>query len=190
MKKSTAIRVIIDAFPDTPIVFTTGYTCRIAKDIADRPNHFYMVGSMGLAASIGIGLARQSARPVVVVDGDGSLLMNPVNLIVAGGMPGLPLLHVVIDDGQYESTGGQLSYSANTRIGALATASGYPRHDRASTEAELTELLTDRAATPGPRLIHCPVASTGDAPPPRIELDLAALATRFRRHVERAAADT
>jgi sulfopyruvate decarboxylase subunit beta len=57
MDKADAISAVIDATPDTPVIFSTGYACRIANSIADRPNYFYMTGSMGLAANIGTGIA-------------------------------------------------------------------------------------------------------------------------------------
>jgi thiamine pyrophosphate-dependent acetolactate synthase large subunit-like protein len=65
-----------------------------------------MTGSMGLVASVGTGLALATGLVTVVVDGDGSLLMNPVGLIIAGAAQ-VPLLHLVLDDGQYAWTGGQ-----------------------------------------------------------------------------------
>src|SRR5260363_186197 len=99
MNKTVAIQQIILATTNQPIIFTTGYSCRIAAHLRHRPNHFYMTGSMGLAVALATGL------PTVVVDGDGSLLMNPASLIVAGAIPDLSLLHVVLDDGVYASTG-------------------------------------------------------------------------------------
>lgn len=107
MNKVQAVGTVIERTPSRPVLFTTGYTCRIAKHIADRDNHFYMTGSMGLVSSIGVGIALSSGRSTVVVDGDGSLLMNPAGLITAGSMPHLPLLHVVMDDARYASTGGR-----------------------------------------------------------------------------------
>src|SRR5260363_465781 len=84
MSKSAALQQIILATTNQPIIFTTGYSCRIAAHLRHRPNHFYRTGSMGLAVSIGTGVALATGLPTVVVDGDGSLLMNPASLIVAG----------------------------------------------------------------------------------------------------------
>lgn len=90
MNKTAVIRALIEATSTDPIIFTTGYSCRIARNVADRPNHFYMTGSMGLAASIGTGIALSTGRLVVVVDGDGALAMNPGCLLTAGALPTFP----------------------------------------------------------------------------------------------------
>ncbi|WP_420341080.1 thiamine pyrophosphate-dependent enzyme [Streptomyces xinghaiensis] len=97
-----------------------------------------MTGSMGLALSIGTGLAWETRRTTLVVDGDGSLLMNPSGLVAVGAAPGLPLVHLVLDDGRYDSTGGQLTPGRTTALIAWARASGI------------------RHTTPSPRRTSCP----------------------------------
>ncbi len=60
-----------------PLIHANGYICRESFSLGDRPQNFYMIGSMGLAPAIGLGLALARPRaPVVVADGDGNLLMN------------------------------------------------------------------------------------------------------------------
>src|SRR6478752_2745427 len=105
MNKIQCLQAIIDKTAEVPVVFTTGYTCRDAYTIEDRDNHFYMVGSMGMASAIGIGLALDQEQPVVVVDGDGALLMNPSNLFLSVSLKLKNLIHIVLDNGSYESTG-------------------------------------------------------------------------------------
>ena len=109
-----------------PIIFTTGYTCREAYDIDDRDLNFYMVGSMGLAASIGIGLALNlKHRKVVIVEGDGSFLMCPNNIFIAGECKNLDLIHIVLDNKLYDSTGGQKTYKNHISFANIAAEAGY-----------------------------------------------------------------
>jgi sulfopyruvate decarboxylase subunit beta len=179
MNKHDAIQAIIAATTDQPTVFTTGYTCRIARAMADRPTHFYMTGSMGLASSVGFGVAVTSGLVTVVVDGDGSVLMNPVGLITVGAHRSLPLVHVVLDDGRYASTGGQ-SVPSRPDLAALAQNSGYlDVHDTHDT-TELTELLEKvLACCTAPTFIRCDLHGAEPPVPARVDTDLGDHAMRF-----------
>jgi len=184
MNKSEAVRAVIAATHAEPVVFTTGYASRIAYGIADRPSHFYMTGSMGLASSIGTGVAQVTGTTTIVVDGDGALLMNPVGLLLAGAMPGLPLVHVVLDDGRYASTGGQEVPSTATDLAALARACGY-RDVRLAEDASALESLlrTEIAACTAPVFVHCVLADPDEPVTARVGDDLGDHAERFGRHV-------
>lgn len=189
VNKTTAIRSIIKATTEEPVVFSTGYACRIAQGVADRPNHFYMTGSMGLASSIAIGIAQQTDRPTVVVDGDGSLLMNPVGLVTAGASAALPLVHILLDDGRYASTGGQHVPSAKTDFAMLAAACGYSRVSRIDDADELVETLREVMGTcSAPAFIHCLLRGENPPIPPRVAPDLAVHAARFAENVQKSVA--
>jgi sulfopyruvate decarboxylase subunit beta len=180
MHKTTAIQVVIEAATDCPVIFTTGYSCRIARFLASDDRHFYMTGSMGLAANIGTGISLALNRTTVVVDGDGSLAMNPSCLLVAGAIPNLRLVHVVLDDGAYASTGGQASPTQRLDFCALARAAGYAEACELGTVPALTDFLKARVPRCGaPILVHCPVSADLTPPPPRIDLNLAEHARRF-----------
>jgi sulfopyruvate decarboxylase subunit beta len=180
VNKTSAIRAVIEATTEEPIVFTTGYACRIAQEVMDRPNHFYMTGSMGLASSIGIGIAEQTGRPTVVVDGDGSLLMNPAGLVTAGALASLPLVHVLLDDESYASTGGQRVPSWGTDFVLLARSCGYARVERIERIADLVATLSTVAANcAAPTFLHCVLTEEDPPIPPRVDGDLAAHAARF-----------
>jgi sulfopyruvate decarboxylase subunit beta len=189
VNKTEAIAAVIRATVAEPVVFTTGYACRIARGIADRPNHFYMTGSMGLASAIGVGLAAETGVPTVVVDGDGAVLMNPVGMIVAGAQADLPLVHIVLDDQQYASTGGQPSPGDRADFAALARGCGYRRVLEARTAADLYEAVTAAlAAPPAPVFVHCLLDGPDEPVPPRVAGDLAEHAERFAAFVAAARA--
>ncbi|MFF8383037.1 thiamine pyrophosphate-dependent enzyme [Streptomyces kanasensis] len=140
---------LLARYPDAVIVSTCGFTTRELFNAADRPENFYLVGSMGIAAPVALGIAlARPARTVIALDGDGSLLMNlGVLPLVAGA--GAPLLHVVVDNGMHESTGGQATVG-RADFTALARAAGYAHAVRVEDAAGL------RAAdlTPRPALLH------------------------------------
>jgi sulfopyruvate decarboxylase subunit beta len=180
MTKSAAIETVIRAVESAPIVFTTGYTSRIAAAIADRPNHLYMTGSMGLSAPIATGLALATGCPALAVDGDGSVLMNPSALVLAGALAPLPLVHVVLDDGAYDSTGGQATGSAGVDMSAWALASGYQAAHVVGTPPALASLVVSSVARgSGPVLLHCRVTRSAKPLPGRVDLHLAEHAQRF-----------
>lgn len=113
-----------------PVVATTGKSGRELFELGDSDNQFYMVGSMGCALPIGLGIAH-SGRKVCVTDGDGAVMMRLGNLALAGQMKreGLlengSLVHVVLDNAVHDSTGGQRSYSEHTDLSLIAQASGF-----------------------------------------------------------------
>lgn len=184
VNKTTAIAAVMAATSREPTIFTTGFTCRIAQGIEDRSSHFYMTGSMGLAASVGIGVAQWTRRTTVVVDGDGSLLMNPVGLITAGALPDLPLVHIVLDDGCYASTGGQSVPSRRTDLCALATACGYQRVSSTTDVDTFADLVRSTIAQCSFPVLLIARLTAPDAPVPRrIDVHLPAHARRFGLHL-------
>jgi len=164
------------------VVATTGYTGRELCALDDRACQLYMVGSMGCAASLGLGLA--IARPekrVIVVDGDGALLMRLGVLATLGVERPANLLHIVFDNGMHESTGGQATVSPNVDLAALAVAAGYPRALVVSDPDELREYVDWRA--PGLRLLHVPIRPGVAADLPRPRTTPAEVAARLRQHL-------
>ena len=168
-------------------VFTTGMISREAAR-ADRPAHFYMVGSMGLASSIALGVAlAQPGRPVVAVDGDGSALMNLGSLAMVAYHGPERFLHVVLDNEAYESTGGQPSVSARTPLEAIARAAGYRQARRVASAEELAQAVRELAAARGPAFLLVKVGIESGAHPPRVPLSPAELRDRARAFLARGA---
>ncbi len=111
----------------TAILATTGKTGRELYEINDRPGNLYMVGSMGCISSLGLGLAMvKPAKRVIAVDGDGALIMRMGSLATNAFYRPCNLLHILIDNNSYDSTGGQLTVSHTMNFTGVAEASGYP----------------------------------------------------------------
>ncbi len=110
------------------ILATTGFMSRELYACQDRPNQFYMVGSMGCIASLGLGLAMvKPERHIFVLDGDGALLMRMGALSTIGYERPRNLTHILLDNEQYESTGGQSTLSHSIDICGIVAANGYPQ---------------------------------------------------------------
>jgi sulfopyruvate decarboxylase subunit beta len=138
---------------------------------------------MGLAASIATGLALAGRMHAVAVDGDGSLLMNPGSLVIAGMTADLPLVHVLLDDGAYASTGGQATPSARADFVAWAKACGYSSAARTDDPPAFAVPLRRALITFAPSFIHCVLTDQDERVPPRIDLELAGHFRRFSGHV-------
>ena len=146
-----------------------------------RAQNFHMLGSMGLAVPIALGVAiAQPGRRVVALEGDGSLLMQLGCLATVAARQPANLLIVVMDNGQYQITGGQPTASAGAcDFVAIARGCGIARADWAEDEARFEALVQAALATEGPALI----AARIDAAPAvaTTERDPSGLRDRFMR---------
>lgn len=140
------------------VVATTGKLSRELYELGDsgshdRHNRFYMVGSMGCAAGFGLGVARgRPERPVVVLDGDGALLMKLGSLATVGNLAPANFHHVVFDNGAHDSTGGQPTPSPTVDFALAALACGY-RHAATVDDADgLVDTLARQLEMEGPTL--------------------------------------
>ncbi|HVQ96286.1 MAG TPA: phosphonopyruvate decarboxylase [Mycobacteriales bacterium] len=150
------------------VVATTGYASRYLFAAADRPENLYLQGSMGHASAAGLGLAvARPDRRVVVLDGDGACLMHLGSLSTVAAAAPANFAHVVLDNGTYESTGGQPSTSGVTRIEAVALAAGYRRAAVVDRAEQLPAALRATFAAPGPALLLVRTAPRSGPPPPR-----------------------
>ena len=131
MRRVDALRAIYDDLADTVVVTIMGAVAAELQSLGHRPNHFYLQHAMGLASSVGLGIAL--CRPelhVVVLDGDGSLLMNLGTLSTMGRYRPANLTHVVFDNESLLSVGGfPTATSTGTDLAGVARAAGVPRAD-------------------------------------------------------------
>jgi phosphonopyruvate decarboxylase len=176
-----AIEEIRAALPDNAIfVATTGYTGRELYTLGDDVRNLYLVGSMGCASAVGLGLALNTDRLIVVLDGDGAALMRMGNIATLGRYQPSNLMHVILDNGQYESTGGQASASAGVSFTAVARACGYRRSEHCFTAGELRSALQSLKGQQGPNLIHVQVRPGTLAKLPRPHVSPREIAVRLR----------
>ena len=155
MTRLEATRQIATAFAGDPIVASLGHPAYDLFATGDRDTHFYTWGSMGLASSIGLGLAMaQPQRRIVVLDGDGSLLMNLGSLATIGWVRPANLAVVVVDNRLYGTTGGQESATAHgADLDAAARAMGITQTATVTTPAELAKAVARVRAEQGPWVV-------------------------------------
>ncbi|MES9855380.1 MAG: phosphonopyruvate decarboxylase [Sedimenticola sp.] len=169
--------------PDDVVLATTGYTGRELYACGDRPNQFYMVGSMGCVASLGLGLAlARPERRIIVLDGDGAALMRLGAFCTLGHERPPKLVHIVLDNGMHESTGGQATVSPTVNFTALAAAAGYPRVCSVTTGDGLRTELNQR--TPALSFVHVPITPGIPDELPRPDLAPVEVAQRLRNFLE------
>jgi thiamine pyrophosphate-dependent acetolactate synthase large subunit-like protein len=164
MNRLEATRQLITALDDEPILASLGHPAYDLYGAGDRPANFYTWGSMGLASSIGLGLA--IARPdlrVFVLDGDGSLLMNLGSLATIGWSRPQNLVLIVWDNQEYGTTGGQETATAHgADLEAAARAMGAPSTVTVSTGRAFGDAIARARVEPGPWVI---VAKVQEIPP-------------------------
>lgn len=137
-----AIKIAVEIADKDIIIANLGFPSKELYDIKDRELNFYMLGSMGLASSIGLGLALVQKRHVYVIDGDGSLLMNPNALMSIGAYNPHNLTVIAMDNAAYGSTGNQET-ATRSRIDLelLAKACGIKDTAKVHSGGELKEAL-------------------------------------------------
>ncbi len=151
MKLGEAIEILAPHLGDAAVIMANGYISRAGHAIAERQHNFYMIGSMGLASSIGLGIAlAQPQRRVVVFDGDGNVLMNLGGIATIAAQKPQHLHHIVFDNEVYASTGNQPTLSSTIELDAIAGAAGYARVARFDDCDELRAAAGEILAGSGP----------------------------------------
>jgi thiamine pyrophosphate-dependent acetolactate synthase large subunit-like protein len=183
MQREAATRIIVELSADAPIVGGVGNS---TFDLVpfDRSRNFYMWNSMGMASSIALGLAL--ARPdlrVVVLDGDGSILMNLGSLATEVTSGVRNLVHVIWDNGAWEITGGQPAGSPfGVDLEAVARGCGFVRTASVESLEELRRVFVQAMADNTQAWVIVGKIEPGDSPhrPPK---NCIALRDRFMQAI-------
>ena len=179
MKRIDALRAIYASLEDRVVITIMGAVAAEFQSIGHRPNFFYLQHAMGLASSMGLGVAL--SRPdlsVVVFDGDGSLLMNLGGLTTLARYRPRNLVHVVFDNESLLSVGGfPTATSTGSDLAGLAAAAGVPRTATVRTLDEFTTAFNDAL---GARDLTTLVAKVEAVGPSGYVTDLALLENRFQ----------
>lgn len=152
--RAAVLAALLKYIPDNaPLIATTGKTGRELYTLRDGAQHLYCVGSMGYANAIAHGLALTTPNKVFVLDGDGAALMHLGNLTSIGASKAGNLVHIILDNGVHDSTGGQPTASSSINFVAIARGAGY---GTVLACASLEEFITtiQKLNFKGPILIH------------------------------------
>jgi sulfopyruvate decarboxylase subunit beta len=179
MKRLDALTAIYPRLENLVVVTIMGAVAAELQSIGHRPNFFYLQHAMGLASSMGLGIAlARPDRQVVVFDGDGSLLMNLGGLTTLARYHPANLTHVVFDNESLLSVGGfPTATSTGSDLAAIAKASGVPRTATVSTVDALTRAFDEALAA---RELSTIVAKVDAVGPSAFVTDLGLLENRFQ----------
>ena len=154
MIRKAAISTVVKKIGNHPIISANGFISRDLFEVCDKSSNFYMIGSMGLASSIGLGVALKNPRKsVFIFDGDGNILMNLGSLTTIASQKPKNLIHVVFDNSVHESTGGQPTNSNFVNIEKIAKACNYNHTFTVRTENNLLKILGKIKKLKGPIMI-------------------------------------
>ena len=142
----------------TAVVATTGKCGRELFTLADRLQHLYQVGSMGGASGMALGVALNTTGKVVVLDGDGAARMQLGALATIGTYAPSNLIHILLDNGVHDSTGGQATVAASVDFAGVALACSYAFAASCDSLAGFEAGLHACADAGGPALLHVRIA--------------------------------
>ena len=179
MKRVDALNAIYGRLGDCIVVTIMGAVAAELQSIGHRPNFFYLQHAMGLASSMGLGIALSKPdRRVVVFDGDGSVLMNLGGLTTLARYRPRNLVHVIFDNESLLSVGGfPTATSTGTDLAAIAAAAGVPRTATVSTLDAFSSAFNEALAADDLTTMVAKVEAVG---PSAFVTDLALLENRFQ----------
>jgi len=180
-----ALREIVARSPvaTTVLLASTGFCGRELYAVDDRPNHLYMVGSMGCVVPLALGLAlARPDRQVIALDGDGAALMRMGAFATVGAYGPPNLLHLLLDNGVHESTGGQSTVSPVVSFADVAAACGYASSIETDDLAQIAAWLA-APALEGPRFARLLTRTGVSDDLPRPAVTPVQVKARLMRHL-------
>jgi len=151
--RKEAISAVVEKIGNQHIISANGFISRDLFEICDKNSNFYMIGSMGLSSSIGLGLAlKNTKKKIFVFDGDGNILMNLGSLTTIGMTEPKNLVHVIFDNSSHESTGGQPTATNKIQLSKIAKSTNY-KVFQVKTKNQLAKIFQKIKLIPGPIMI-------------------------------------
>ena len=186
MKRADCIKALYPELEDRLVVTIMGACAQELYDLGHRENFFYLQHAMGLASSIGLGLAMNLPHEkVVVLDGDGSVLMNMGGLATLGRYRPANLTHIIFDNGSLLSTGGFASHTTSgiANLAAVAEGAGCPNVKPVNNMFQFMEAAAEAFENEVMTTIVAKVEAVG---PDHFGMDfkLPENATRFDRYIK------
>jgi sulfopyruvate decarboxylase subunit beta len=179
MKRIDAIKRITEQLKDELVICNIGFPSRELYAVNDSHTHFYMLGSMGMSSSIGLGLALAQENKVVTLDGDGSLLMNLGSLVTIYNQDPKNFILILLDNECYGSTGSQCTYASTVNLSHIAKAVGFKNIFTFKGDLDLKEVLKSE----GPVFVHAKV-EPGNADVPVIDMEPEEIKERFMANIK------
>ncbi len=184
MKRFDVLKTLVPVIRDHLVVCNIGSPSQELFALDDQPSNFYMLGTMGLSSSIGFGLALSQDKPVIAIDGDGSVLTNMASLSTIANNARSNFILLVIDNGSYGSTGDQPTYtSGKTSLAGVARACGC--RNVVECDAANTANAVKNALEAGEMTIIIAQCRSGNVKVPVIDINPVIIRERFMDEVKR-----
>tara|TARA_B110001454_G_scaffold219082_1_gene249806 strand:+ start:31 stop:582 length:552 start_codon:yes stop_codon:yes gene_type:complete len=181
--RKDAVEVVCKYAKNDVIVSANGFISRDLHSSLEKNTNFYMIGSMGLASSIGLGIAlKKPKKRIFVFDGDGNILMNLGSLVTIGSLQPKNLIHIIFDNKIHESTGGQPTFADKISISKIAKATNYTVFS-VKTKKILENVLKKSHRLNGPILIHVLVTKSKEKSS-RVEISPKKIKDRFMNAIK------
>ena len=180
MIRKEAIELCLDEIKEQPIIAANGFISRDLFNAKDRNTNFYMIGSMGLASSIGLGVALKTPKKkIFVFDGDGNILMNLGSLTTIGSLKPKNLIHMVFDNSVHESTGSQPTNTNFVSIEKITKACNYNHTFTVKTKNNFEKVLRKIKKLKGPIMIVVKIQQSDTERSGRINISPVGIKERF-----------
>jgi len=184
MIRSDVLRELIPVISDQLVVCNIGLPSQELHMLDDQPSNFYMLGTMGLSSSIGLGLALAQKEKVIAIDGDGSVLTNFGTLPTIANNVADNFILLIIDNGSYGSTGDQPTYAGmKTSLAKVAEACGC--EDVVECQAEEAVDTVQQALDSDKMTIIVCKCESGNIPVSVITMDPVVIGHRFMEEVKK-----
>ena len=183
MNRKEAIEFISERINNSPIIAANGLISRDLFSSSEKKTNFYMIGSMGLASSIGLGIAlKKPKKRIFIFDGDGNILMNLSSLVTIGSLQPKNLIHIIFDNNVHESTGGQPTYSNQIDISKIAKTLGYTIFS-VRTKKSLENTLEKIRNMKGPIMILVKIQQNKENKSERVRISPIKIKERFMQNI-------
>ena len=183
MIRKEAVQLIAKEIGNQPIISANGFMSRDLYETNEKKSNFYMIGSMGLASSIGLGVAlKKPKKKIHIFDGDGNILMNLGSLVTIGSLKPKNLIHFIFDNNSHESTGGQPCNSSQIELKKIADATKFKTY-KITNKNEIKKIMLKIKKETGPILVMVKINNSKtksirvDITPPNIK-------TRFMKSLK------
>jgi sulfopyruvate decarboxylase subunit beta len=184
MIRKEAVTIIARNVGKNPIISANGFMSRDLFEANDKESNFYMIGSMGLASSIGLGISLKNPKKrIFVFDGDGNILMNLGSLITIGSLKPKNLIHIVFDNSSHESTGGQPTNSSKIKLEKIAKEAHY-KIFKIKSKNKLISILNEIKNMQGPIFLLIKI-STSKERSKRVSWDPRTIRDRVTKSLEK-----
>jgi len=182
--RKEAISIIAKQINNQPIISANGFISRDLFEVYDKNSNFYMIGSMGLSSSIGLGLAlKNPKKKFFIFDGDGNILMNLGSLTTIGTLKPKNLIHVIFDNSVHESTGSQPTNSNFVHIEKIAKACNYRHTYRVNNKNNFLKIIHKIKKLKGPIMILVKIQQNKEVKSERIKISPIKIKERFMQTI-------